>query len=181
MNVFDVHVNRSPIAGQVADSHYVKGAFVNASLDKANVDNERLALVLNTQNDAVPQIGCVQIAGLVARRILCDVDIGDRLRAGQVYGLIRFGSRVDIWVPVSAEPMVLAGQRTLAGETILARLPAPLQPVAKARKTAKIAIVTAAKKSAGHSAKVSPKAKASVKTPEKKAVKTAAKKSQDRG
>ena len=182
MNVFDVHVNRSPIAGEVADSHYVKGAFVNASLDKANVDNERLALVLNTQNDAVPQIGCVQIAGLVARRILCDVDIGDRLRAGQVYGLIRFGSRVDIWVPVSAEPMVLAGQRTLAGETILARLPAPRQPVAKAgktTKTAKTAIATAAKKPAGKLAKASVKAPA--KTPAKKAAKTAAKKSQDRG
>ena len=197
MNVFDVHVNRSPIAGEVADSHYVKGAFVNASLDKANVDNERLALVLNTHNDAVPQIGCVQIAGLVARRILCDVDIGDRLRAGQVYGLIRFGSRVDIWVPVSAEPMVLAGQRTLAGETILARLPAPRQPAAKAGKTAKTAIATATKKPAGKPAKASAKAsvktpakakasvkapaKAPAKTPAKKAAKTAAKKSQDRG
>ena len=119
----------------------------------------------------------------MARRILCDVDIGDRLRAGQVYGLIRFGSRVDIWVPVSAEPMVLAGQRTLAGETILARLPAPRQPAAKARKTAKTAIAIAAKKPAGKPAKASAKAsvKTPAKTPAKKAVKTAAKKSQDRG
>ena len=136
MNVFDVHVNRSPIAGEVADSHYVKGAFVNASLDKANIDNERLALMLTTQNDAVPKIGVVQIAGLVARRILCDVDIGDRLRAGQVYGLIRFGSRVDIWVPVSVEPMVLVGQRTLAGETLLAKLPAMKTPKKAQAKTA---------------------------------------------
>ena len=149
--------------------------------------------MLDTQNDAVPQIGCVQIAGLVARRILCDVDIGDRLRAGQVYGLIRFGSRVDIWVPVSAEPMVLAGQRTLAGETILTKLPAPRQPVAKAWKTTKTAVATDAKKTAGKlekaPAKASAKAKAFVKTPAKapaktpakKATKTAVKKSQYRG
>ena len=180
MNVFDVHVNRSPIAGEVADSHYVKGAFVNASLDKANIDNERLALVLNTQNDAVPQIGCVQIAGLVARRILCDVDIGDRLRAGQVYGLIRFGSRVDIWVPVSAEPMVLVGQRTLAGETILARLPttkkAPEKtPERTPKKTPeKTSEKTSAKKPAKTQAKKAP-AKPAAKTQPKNAAKKAAK------
>ena len=149
MNVFDVHVNRSPIAGEVADSHYVKGAFVNASLDKANIDNERLALMLTTQNDAVPKIGVVQIAGLVARRILCDVDIGDRLRAGQVYGLIRFGSRVDIWVPVSVEPMVMVGQRTLAGETLLAKLPAMKTPKkTQAKAQAKAQAKTATKKTA---------------------------------
>ena len=151
MNVFDVHVNRSPISGEVADTRYVKGAFVNASLDKANIDNERLALVLNTHNNSVPQIGCVQIAGLVARRILCDVDIGDRLNAGQVYGLIRFGSRVDVWLPLSAEPLVLVGQRTLAGETVLAKLPKgpiaeqPVKQVAKQANTPKAAKETAKK------------------------------------
>ena len=124
MNVFDVHVNRSPIAGRVADSHYVKGTFVNASLDKANIDNERLALTLETDHASVPKIGCVQIAGLVARRILCDVEIDDKLAAGQVYGLIRFGSRVDIWLPASIDALVLPGQSTLAGETVLAKLPA---------------------------------------------------------
>ena len=143
MNVFDVHVNRSPISGEVADSHYVKGVFVNASLDKANIDNERLALVLNTHIKSVPQIGFVQIAGLVARRILCDVDIGDKLNAGQVYGLIRFGSRVDVWLPLSAEPLVLVGQRTLAGETVLAKL--PKGPVAK-----QVAILKATKKASNN-------------------------------
>lgn len=123
MNVFDVHVNRSPLAGVVADKHYVKGKFVNASLDKANRDNERLALVLDTGLSAAPKIGFVQIAGLVARRILCDVDVGDRLATGQVYGLIRFGSRVDVWLPSSSVPQVLAGQKSIAGETVLARLP----------------------------------------------------------
>ena len=112
MNVFDVHVNRSPIAGRVVDSHYVKGAFVNASLDKANIDNERLALIFKTHHASVPKIGCVQIAGLVARRF-CDVDVGDKLAAGQVYGLIRFGSRVDIWLPASIDARTA---RTLAGD-----------------------------------------------------------------
>ena len=171
MNVFDVHVNRSPISGEVADSHYVKGAFVNASLDKANIDNERLALVLNTRNNSVPQIGCVQIAGLVARRILCDVDIGDRLNAGQVYGLIRFGSRVDVWLPLSAEPLVLVGQRTLAGETVLAKLPkGPIakQPVKQPLKQA--TTPKAAKKAAKETAKKTGKKVA------KKAVKKAVKK-----
>ena len=123
MNVFDVHVNRSPLAGVVGDKHYVKGKFVNASLDKANRDNERLALVLDTGLAQAPKIGFVQIAGLVARRILCDVDVGDRLAAGQIYGLIRFGSRVDVWLPASSTPQVLPGQKSIAGETILARLP----------------------------------------------------------
>ena len=123
MNVFDVHVNRSPLPGVVCDKHYVKGKFINASLDKANVDNERLALVLDTGKKQVPKIGFVQIAGLVARRILCDVDVGDRLAAGQIYGIIRFGSRVDVWLPAAVEPQVRAGQRSIAGETILARLP----------------------------------------------------------
>ena len=154
MNVFDVHVNRSPISGEVADSHYVKGAFVNASLDKANIDNERLALVLNTHNNSVPQIGCVQIAGLVARRILCDVDIGDRLNAGQGYGLIRFGSRVDVWLPLSAEPLMLVGQRTLAGETVLAKLPkGPIAKQAARPKTAKKATKTVAKEIANKTTK----------------------------
>jgi len=150
MNVFDVHVNRSPIAGRVADSHYVKGAFVNASLDKANIDNERLAISLETDHASVPKIGCVQIAGLVARRILCDVDVGDKLAAGQVYGLIRFGSRVDIWLPASMDALVLPGQRTLAGETVLAKLPAMAKKSASPAtvKTAKKPILKVAKKAA---------------------------------
>lgn len=178
MNVFDVHVNRSPIAAEVADSNYVKGAFVNASLDKANVDNERLALVLNTNNSSVPQIGCVQIAGLVARRILCDVDIGDKLGAGQVYGLIRFGSRVDVWLPLSAEPLVLAGQRTLAGETVLAKLPKSQAVKQVAAQAEKSAVRSSAPKSVPKSAPKSVKetAKKVTKKVAKKAVKKTAKK-----
>ena len=131
MNVFDVHVNRSPLSGVVCDAHYVKGKFFNASLDKANTENERLALVLDTDKPQAPKIGLVQIAGLVARRILCDVDVGDRLAAGQTYGLIRFGSRVDVWLPAAVEPQVRAGQKSIAGETVLARLP---QAVARSTK-----------------------------------------------
>ena len=123
MNVFDVHVNRSPLSGVVCSKHYVKGKFVNASLDKASTHNERLALVLDTGIKQAPKIGFVQIAGLVARRILCDVDVGDRLVAGQIYGLIRFGSRVDVWLPAAVEPLVRPGQKSIAGETVLARLP----------------------------------------------------------
>ena len=95
----------------------------------------------------MPKIGCVQIAGLVARRILCDVDVGDKLAAGQVYGLIRFGSRVDIWLPASIDALVLPGQRTLAGETVLAKLPA------MAKKSASPAVVKTAKKPALKAAK----------------------------
>ena len=123
MNVFDVHVNRSPFTGIVSDKNYVKGKFINASLDKANKHNERLALVLDTDLSVAPKIGFVQIAGLVARRILCDVDVGDRLSSGQTYGLIRFGSRVDVWLPAAVEAQVRAGQKSIAGETVLARLP----------------------------------------------------------
>lgn len=123
MNVFDVHVNRSPVAARVTDKHYMKGKFLNASLDKANQDNERLSLVLDTGLPQAPKIACVQIAGLVARRISCDVDAGDHLKVGQVYGLIRFGSRVDVWLPARSVPQVLPGQKSIAGETVLARLP----------------------------------------------------------
>lgn len=124
MNVFDVHVNRAPIRAKIVAKHYIKGRFVNASLDKSSIHNERLGLVLETKNPGTPLIACVQIAGLLARRILCDVDVGERLSAGEVYGLIRFGSRVDIWLPLSVMPQVLVGQKSVAGETILARLSA---------------------------------------------------------
>jgi phosphatidylserine decarboxylase len=118
MNVFDVHVNRAPMAGEVTDKFYFPGAFLNASLDKASTDNERLGLVMKT--DHGPTIGFVQIAGLVARRILCDAMEGDRLCAGEQYGIIRFGSRVDVWLPQPVKVLVAAGQTTLAGETMIA-------------------------------------------------------------
>ena len=122
MNVFDVHVNRAPVAGKVTDILYRKGKFVNASLDKASTDNERLAMTIEVDNKAKTKIGVVQIAGLVARRILCDAKVGDSLSVGQIFGLIRFGSRVDIWMPLDTNVMVLVGQKTVAGETLIADL-----------------------------------------------------------
>lgn len=122
MNVFDVHVNRSPFAGTIGHQIYVKGKFVNASLDKAHHENERMVQRLDTGDKRVPHIGIVQIAGLVARRILCDVHVDDKLSAGQLFGIIRFGSRVDVWVPEEIAPLVLVGQKTIAGETVLADL-----------------------------------------------------------
>ena len=122
MNVFDVHVNRAPIAGKVTDILYRKGKFVNASLDKASTDNERLAMTMEVDNKRKTKIAIVQIAGLVARRILCDAKVSDHLSAGQVFGLIRFGSRVDIWMPLDTNVTVLIGQRCVAGETLIADL-----------------------------------------------------------
>jgi phosphatidylserine decarboxylase len=118
MNVFDVHVNRSPMLGKITYKKYIPGLFFNASLDKASSDNERLILGMDTENGK--KIAFVQIAGLVARRIICDVDIGSSLKAGDVFGLIRFGSRVDVYFPSDTSVSVLLGQKTLAGETILA-------------------------------------------------------------
>ncbi len=123
MNVFDVHVNRLPMAGRIDHISYHKGKFLNASLDKASVDNERNALTITTdfeKNGKPFQIGFVQIAGLVARRILCDVNIGDKRQAGDVFGLIRFGSRVDVWIPADWKVLVAGDQRAVAGETVLA-------------------------------------------------------------
>ena len=97
MNVFDVHVNRSPMLGKIFYKNYIPGSFFNASLDKASSENERLILGMETENGK--KIAFVQIAGLVARRIICDVGIGSLLKAGEVFGLIRFGSRVDIYFP----------------------------------------------------------------------------------
>ena len=120
MNVFDVHVNRAPVAGKVVDTTYHEGAFLNASLDKASAQNERQNMVLEMKSGQ--KIGVVQIAGLVARRILLEAATGDYLNVGQQYGIIRFGSRVDVWIPAEKPVLILAGQTTIAGETILADL-----------------------------------------------------------
>ena len=117
MNVFDVHINRSPMSGIITYKKYISGSFINASLDKASSDNERLILGMDTENKK--KIAFVQIAGLVARRIICDVDIGSSLKSGEVFGLIRFGSRVDIYLPSDVSIMVLKGQKMIAGETII--------------------------------------------------------------
>jgi len=120
MNVFNVHVNRAPVAGEVALVHHHAGKFFNASLDKASTDNERLSLALRMGDGRL--VASVQIAGLIARRIVCRVAQGVPLRRGQRYGLIRFGSRVDVYLPPGATPRVSRGERAVAGETILAEL-----------------------------------------------------------
>ncbi|MSP80542.1 MAG: phosphatidylserine decarboxylase [Rhodospirillales bacterium] len=123
MNAFNVHVNRAPAAGTVARLAYRPGKFIDASLDKASEDNERLALrlVLGDGRD----LACIQIAGLIARRILCEAAEGQTLAAGQRYGMIRFGSRVDVYLPEGVEPLVAEGQTMIAGETVLADAGSP--------------------------------------------------------
>jgi phosphatidylserine decarboxylase len=121
MNVFNVHSNRSPVDGTVVDAWYHAGSFVNAALDKASVENERNALHLRTADGH--DVTCVQIAGLIARRILCYAKPGDALARGQRYGFIRFGSRVDVYLPPAAVPKVAVGDVVAATTTILAVLP----------------------------------------------------------
>jgi len=118
MNVFDVHVNRAPISGAISKLSYQPGKFLNASLDKASEFNERQNLRLTMKDGR--DIAFVQIAGLVARRILCDVHEGQEIRTGERFGMIRFGSRVDVYLPDGVEPLVAVGQRAFAGETVLA-------------------------------------------------------------
>lgn len=121
MNVFNCHVNRSPMDGKVTQIAYHKGKFVNASLDKASEHNERNGLAIESE-DGKHRIGVVQIAGLVARRIVCFVKVEDMLKAGERFGLIRFGSRLDVYLPEGIMPAVSVGTTAVAGETILADL-----------------------------------------------------------
>ena len=120
MNVFNVHSNRSPVDGLVKNKWYHAGRFFNAALDKASAQNERCALHITSETGA--EITCVQIAGLIARRILCYADRGDRLARGQRYGFIRFGSRVDVYLPAGATPRVAIGDKVYATTTALATL-----------------------------------------------------------
>ncbi len=120
MNVFNVHVNRIPISGTIVDKAYIPGQFLNAALDKASVFNERNAVHLKMADGR--DVAFVQIAGLVARRIRCDLERNDVVRSGERFGLIRFGSRVDVYLPADVVPMVITGQTTVAGETVLADL-----------------------------------------------------------
>jgi phosphatidylserine decarboxylase len=120
MSVFDVHINRSPITGRIRRIAYVPGKFLNADLDKASEDNERQHLIVEGADGV--KVGFTQIAGLIARRILSFVREGDSVEAGQRVGLIRFGSRVDVYLPDGTGPRVLLGQRTIGGETVLAQI-----------------------------------------------------------
>lgn len=117
MSVFDVHINRSPIGGTISRVVYISGKFLNADLDKASEENERQHILVEDRDGM--KIGFTQIAGLVARRIVPFVKPGDIIAAGQRVGLIRFGSRVDVYLPAGTSPQVLLGQRTIAGETVL--------------------------------------------------------------
>jgi phosphatidylserine decarboxylase len=118
MNVFNVHSNRAPVDGKIETVQYFPGKFVNADLDKASLENERNALAITAANGQ--SVTCVQVAGLIARRILCYVKPGDVLARGQRYGFIRFGSRVDVYLPLTATPKVSVGEKVSATETILA-------------------------------------------------------------
>ncbi len=120
LSVFDVHVNRAPVSGRIKRSVYVPGAFLNAGLDKASEENERRALVIETLGGV--EIGVVQIAGMVARRIVTFASEGEAVGIGQRFGLIRFGSRVDVYLPPGRTALVAVGQRTVGGETVLADL-----------------------------------------------------------
>jgi len=120
MNVFNVHSNRSPVDGVIKNKWYHAGSFVNAALDKASLENERNALHIATASGT--DVTCVQIAGLIARRILCYVATGDSLKRGQRYGFIRFGSRVDVYLPLNSTPKVAVGDAVHATTTILAEL-----------------------------------------------------------
>lgn len=119
MNVFNVHVNRMPVAGRIARISYFGGKFINASFDKASVDNERNAVLVEDADGRSWTM--VQIAGLIARRIICWAEEGDTLARGQRFGLIKFGSRVDLYVPTDYEPTVRIGEQVFAGQSILAR------------------------------------------------------------
>ena len=123
MNVINVHSNRSPVEGIVKERWYHGGKFLNASLDKSSDENERTALWIRT-DDGI-DLTCVQVAGFVARRILCYANVGDRLARGQRYGFIRFGSRVDLYLPIGTAPRVSVGDKVTAGETVFAELPKP--------------------------------------------------------
>ncbi len=122
MNVFNVHVNRVPCDGKVEAVAYHAGKFLNASLDKASDENERMSILIHTSSG--PELAVVQIAGLVARRIRCDLHEGQTVRSGERFGLIRFGSRLDVYLPPACAPLVSVGQTMIAGETVIADLAA---------------------------------------------------------
>lgn len=130
MNVFNCHVNRAPMRGKISVISYQEGKFLNAEMDKASLENERNGLVIDTAHGT---IGVVQIAGLVARRIICWANVNDTLEAGQRFGLIRFGSRLDVFLPEGAQPRVSLGQTAIAGETVLAEFGSAKGPVISRR------------------------------------------------
>ncbi len=132
LSVFDVHIQRAPAPGRIVRSLYVPGAFINAAADKASEENERRAIVIETA--AGTEIAVVQIAGLIARRIVTFAHEGDTVGVGQRFGLIRFGSRVDLYLPPGKHPLVALGQRCVGGETVMADLKSD-EPEREARRS----------------------------------------------
>jgi phosphatidylserine decarboxylase len=120
LSVFDVHVNRVPANGKITAVHYHPGKFLNASLDKASIHNERQSISMKTESG--PDIAFVQIAGLIAKRIVCDLENGQEVKAGERFGIIRFGSRMDVYLPKKIQPLVAIGQTMIGGESIIADL-----------------------------------------------------------
>ena len=124
LSLLDAHVQRAPVSGEVIAVQHRPGRFASADLPEASTDNERTSVRIRTDHGAEgAEVVAVQIAGLLARRIVCDAHVGDKLSIGDTYGLIRFGSRLDTYLPPGAEPVVKVGQRAVAGETVLANLP----------------------------------------------------------
>jgi phosphatidylserine decarboxylase len=121
LSLFNVHINRVPVTGKVDKLVYIPGKFLNASLDKASTDNERQLVKMTAAYKDMP-IAFAQIAGLVARRVLCDLKEGEQVKAGERFGLVRFGSRVDVYLPKGVESLVVCGQEVVGGETVLADL-----------------------------------------------------------
>jgi phosphatidylserine decarboxylase len=119
LSVFNIHVNRVPTNGEVKEVTYIAGKFVSAALEKSSTENERCTIVMSNSDQDL--IGCTQIAGLIAKRIVCDAKVGDKFNLGDRYGLIRFGSRMDVLLPLNYEANVKVGQTVIGGETVLAR------------------------------------------------------------
>lgn len=119
LSLFDVHINRAPLAGKVVRSIYTPGLFLNADLDKASTDNERWSWVFENRSESTSQVGVVQIAGVVGRRIVSFISENSHIGAGERFGMIRFGSRVDVYLPAGLNPLTAVGQRVVAGETVL--------------------------------------------------------------
>lgn len=119
LSVFNIHVNRVPTDGEVKEVAYIPGKFVSAALEKSSTENERCTIVMSNSDKEL--IGCTQIAGLIAKRIVCDAKVGDKFNLGDRYGLIRFGSRMDVLLPLSYETNVKVGQTVIGGETVLAK------------------------------------------------------------
>lgn len=122
LSLFNIHVNRVPFSGTIKNIFYHPGSFLNASLDKASVFNEKNTIVISMNNNPEQNMAFTQIAGMLARRIVCDVHEGQEIKKGDVFGLIRFGSRCDVWLPVGVVPSVIKGQTMIAGESVIADL-----------------------------------------------------------